>query len=178
MACSAPYRVKTHGGTGTRLYGIWTDMRSRCRLQSNPMYGYYGGRGIAVCEEWDLSYEVFREWAVENGYSQDLEIDRKDVNGNYEPSNCRWANRRQQMANTRKRKNAVTSRFKGVSWNAANKNWRVQAGSRGKVINGGSYKSELKAALAYDELAYRLHGEYARVNFPERVAFLHGGASC
>ena len=61
----------------------------------------YGGRGITVCDEWKNSFESFYEWAMSNGYREDLTIDRINVNGNYEPSNCRWATIAEQQANKR-----------------------------------------------------------------------------
>ena len=88
--------------TGTRLYAIWQGMKQRTMQKNNPRYADYGGRGITVCPEWRDSYENFRDWALANGYSDELSIDRKDVNGNYEPSNCRWATDLEQGNNTRR----------------------------------------------------------------------------
>lgn len=84
-------RCETHGESKTRLYRIWCGMRDRCYNQNNKKYCNYGGRGISICDEW-RSYHGFRCWALENGYADDLSIDRIDVSGDYEPSNCRWTN--------------------------------------------------------------------------------------
>lgn len=93
-------RNKTHGMSQTRLYRIWSKMKQRTLNPKNNRYSNYGGRGIAICDEW-LTFDSFKEWALLNGYSDDLSIDRIDVNGNYEPSNCRWTDNLTQANNKR-----------------------------------------------------------------------------
>lgn len=91
----------THHETGTRLYEIWHGLRQRCNNPNSKDAHNYSDRGIMVCDSWNNSYEAFRDWALANGYTDDLSIDRIDVNGDYCPSNCRWATQSQQARNTR-----------------------------------------------------------------------------
>ena len=91
-----------HGGRNTRLYSIWSGMLKRCNNKNCHAYQNYGGRGIKVCDEW-LDYVNFRDWAIQNNYSDLLSIDRINNDGNYESSNCRWANAKQQANNRRTR---------------------------------------------------------------------------
>ena len=92
----------SHGESETKLYRRWKGMRERCYYTKHKSYEYYGGRGIEVCDEWKDSFVNFKEWAMRNGFKEELSIDRIDNDGNYEPSNCRWVTHKEQMNNTRK----------------------------------------------------------------------------
>ena len=109
MSC----RLKTHNMTHTRLYRIYYDIRQRCNNSKNKRYADYGGRGIKVCEEWlgKNGFINFYNWAITNGYQENLTIDRIDVNGNYAPANCRWLTIGQQDCNKR---NNIFFEFCGI----------------------------------------------------------------
>lgn len=100
------------GYSKERLYGIFRGMHTRCELKSYSNYFHYGGRGICVCDMWSGKdgYFYFRKWAYENGYSDKFTLDRINPNGNYEPSNCRWADWNTQANNKR---NSIKVEYQG-----------------------------------------------------------------
>lgn len=88
-----------HGLWKSRIYNIWRGILKRCYLKSSKDYKNYGGRGITVCDEWKNDFKAFYNWAMANKYEDNLSIDRINVNGNYEPTNCRWVKAKTQANN-------------------------------------------------------------------------------
>lgn len=102
----------THGKSNTRLYGIYRGMWRRCYNKNHEHYNQYGGRGITICDEWLHDFMNFYKWAINNGYDDNLTIDRIDNNKGYSPNNCRWVNQKIQVRN---RKNTVKINYNGVT---------------------------------------------------------------
>lgn len=133
----------THNQSKTRLYRTWNNMLNRCRNANTDSYSRYGGRGIRVCEDWH-SFELFRDWAVNNGYADNLSIDRKNVDGDYEPDNCRWIPMSEQAGNTRKNRRFTIN---GVTKTAAE--WARDSGVNYKRLMDRIYRGwDIERALA------------------------------
>jgi hypothetical protein len=105
-SCGCSQHPRNHDLEDTRLYIVWKGMKQRCYNPSSKSYKYYGGRGIEICEEWRNNFTNFCEWAYLHGYNKDAKfgectIERINVNGNYEPSNCKWITHHEQTLNRR-----------------------------------------------------------------------------
>ena len=99
--------VTSHRLSNIRLYTKWQGMKQRCYYPKHKDYHNYGGRGIKICKAWLNDFVNFYKWALDNGYRDDLTIDRIDVDGDYTPNNCRWATWREQRLNQRPRKRVI-----------------------------------------------------------------------
>lgn len=129
-------RNETHGMSkkGERLYRIWCGMKERCYLKTFKHYKNYGGRGITVCDDWRNDFMTFYNWAMANGYSDDLTLDRKDNDGNYCPENCRWITQKEQSYN--KRCNILIT-YKGETKNILE--WSKKIGISTKLLRERKY---------------------------------------
>lgn len=114
---------KRHGMSQARVHNIWRGMKQRCEDHNAEDWPRYGGRGITVCDEWRDNFEAFRDWAMVNGYRDDLSIDRIDNDGNYCPENCRWATDEEQNNN---RRNSRMVTFNGKTMSL--KQWANETG--------------------------------------------------
>lgn len=162
-----------------KLRDCWYGMMRRCYLPTHRCFKWYGKRGIRVCKEWIDSFARFESWAIANGWSAELEIDRRDNDGNYEPGNCRFVTHRENQANkgSSKRKppgmagmpgNKTHSRFKGVKLNSRRSAWQSRIAFNRREIHLGSFVSEIAAAETYDWASRFLFGSSAVVNFADR----------
>lgn len=138
-----------HGGSKTRLYSIWNNMKQRCENTNHTAYSYYGALGITVCPEW-VSFEPFQLWALAAGYSDQLTIDRKDGTLGYSPVNCHWTNKTIQSRNQKKR-NTNSSGHTGVSYVARLKKYQAYLTVDYKKINLGMYTDVIDAVKARQE---------------------------
>ena len=139
---------KTHGLGYTRLYNIWLKLKDRVLNPKNKNYIDYGGRGITICEEW-LDVQNFYNWAMSNGYSDELSIDRIDNNKNYCPDNCRWATQTIQTRNQRIYKNNKSG-YKGVSYTKETGRNRALISVNKKLIHLGYFQTAVEGAIAYN----------------------------
>ena len=133
-----------HGLSHHPLYGVWDKIVDRCENQNHCSYKNYGGRGIKICNEWRNNPEVFINWALNNGWKKELTVDRIDVNGNYEPNNCRFVDRHVQSANQRKSiKNK--SGYVGITWDNSRNKWISWLSINNKTYNLGRFISKKDA---------------------------------
>lgn len=139
----------SHGYSNHRLYHIWISMINRCSRPTNGNYILYGLRGITVCDRW-LDINNFIEDMYPT-FKDGLTLDRIDVNGDYEPTNCRWSNASVQNRNTRKIYSHNTSGYRGVSFRKDTNKFRAFIKIKGKQVTLGCFKTAIDAAITYDK---------------------------
>lgn len=146
-----------HNSSKTRLYRIWNNMRSRCNAPKIASYKNYGARGIKVCDEWDNvndGFHNFQKWALSNGYFDNLTLDRIDVNGNYEPSNCRWVTQYEQSRNKRTNRFLEVNGAKKIITDVAKEHGINVKTLQDRLDRGYSLKEALEKELPNKRLIY------------------------
>lgn len=146
-SCTSSRTASTHGESRTRLYNIWNNMIGRCHREKDDYYEKYGARGIIVCDEWK-DYLKFKRWALQNKYTKDLTIDRKNNDQGYCPENCRWTTRAVQARNTRNLGNNASG-YRCVY--PARNNWTVKLRVNSQSITVGTFSTKEEAALEYNK---------------------------
>jgi hypothetical protein len=141
-------RFKKHGLTNSKIYKQWFAIKRRCFNHKNKDYIHYGGRGITMCNDW-LTFNGYYEWAISSGYSDNLEIDRIDVDGNYEPSNCRFVTRYVNVSNIGLRIDNKTG-YTGVT-TLPNGKFRVTINVNKKTINLGCFDNLIYSVVIRNE---------------------------
>lgn len=136
-------------------------MKTRCKKIYVKPENYFL-RGIRVCPEWESSFMNFYEDMYPT-YQDGLLLDRIDNDGNYCKDNCRWVTKSQNQMNTRSHRDS-SSRYKGVFWDTNRSKWHVKLCIDGKSTYIGYFKDEIEAARAYDKKAFKLFGEFAKLN--------------
>lgn len=157
-----------HSLSHHRIHSIWRGIKTRTLNQKNKCYKNYGSRGITICDEWKNSFKSFYDWAMSNGYDDNLTIDRINNNGNYEPSNCRFTDSYTQAKNTRILMSTNTTGYRGASFFKRDNNFVAKIAVNGKRIHIGYFKTVEEAGYAYDKyvidnnLEHTTNGLYKR----------------
>lgn len=145
-----------------RLYRIWHSIKQRTDSNKGKDFIVYKSKGIIVCNEWLQSFENFKMWALDNGYNNNLSIDRKNNNKGYNPDNCRWVTQTVQNRNQRKLRSTNTSGYRGVSFRKDTKKWSCEITVNYKKIRLGSFNCRLEASYAYDDYITKNNLEHTK----------------
>ena len=148
----------THGLTNHRLYPTWVMMKNRCLNKKNDAFKHYGERGISICDRW-LDVKNFIE-DMYPSYQEGLTIDRINNDGNYEPSNCRWATKEVQCRNTRKLSSRNITGYRGIVFQYNKFNARISVDN--KKIYLGTFNNDINAAKAYDNYVIENNLEHTK----------------
>jgi len=146
---------RKHGMSETKEYNTWCLMKRRCNNPKEVGYKYYGGRGITVCDRWLESFQNFYEDMGK--CPEGMSLDRIDVNGNYEPSNCRWATHSEQSYNQRRRKDNTSGRC-GVYYIPETGRWRVTIRLNRKQVHVGCFETFEEAVAAREAAELEVYG--------------------
>jgi hypothetical protein len=151
-------KIKKHYEDNTIKY-VWNGIKRRCYNPKCKDFKNYGNRGITMCDEWSNNFESFEKWCLENGYKEGLEIDRKDNNNNYEPSNCQFITPAENSAIGKRRKfTNNTSGYIGVSWHKATNKWKAQIVINKKQIHLGLFTTPELALQTRTEAEIKYFG--------------------
>lgn len=160
------HKRTTHGDSNrlkSTLYPTWQGMKTRC---TNPKVGCfyrYGGRGIKVCDEWLVSYESFKSWAISHGWQHGLELDRRDNNGNYCPENCQWVTHAVNMANSSPARHITAwDETKSISEWAADPRCAVSRSTLSSRLNKKHWTNEQSISINVMPLGQRHSAKYHR----------------
>lgn len=159
-SCGCEKYHTTHSMSKHKLYNTWNMMIQRCTNFNNKSYGDYGAIGINICQRW-LKIENFINDMFPT-FQEGLTLDRINNEGNYEPSNCRWASSNVQARNKRRLMSTNTSGHKGVRYNKKNKKWIARIIINKKEIYLGSFDSNIEGAIAYDNYVIANNLEHTR----------------
>lgn len=162
LDCRKKIPTKTiHKMCRTPLYYVWCNIIDRTENKNNSKnYPYYGAKEISMCQEWRHNFLAFYEWALNSGYKKGLSIDRINSDGNYEPSNCRWATQSIQSRNTRVLRKTNTSGYRGVSFHKRQQKWNARITVNSITINLGSYLTPEEAGKAYNNFVIKNNLEH------------------
>lgn len=144
-------KIRKHGESYTKLYKKWIRMKERGNPLTNNSHYFnsYSEKGICVCDEWLSDFVCFKNWATQNGYKPDLQIDRINNDGNYEPDNCRWVTNGKNIENTRLIWSSNTTGYRGVKHNKRVNKYEANIKS-GVSHYLGLFKTPEAAAMAYN----------------------------
>ncbi len=159
-SCGCIGTSNKHNLTHHRLYKTWLGMMQRCNNPKQISYKYYGAKGIKVCNKW-LDINNFIE-DMYPSFQEGLTIDRIDVNGNYEPTNCRWSTKTVQSRNTRKLMCNNTSHYRGVHFDNTINKWIAKICVNFKRIHIGTFNVAIDGALAYDNYVIENNLEHTK----------------